>query len=93
MPYRIIVDRRAEKDLKAVRDRTLLARFTHAIDRLAEEPRPVNAHQLRGYDRLWRIKVGDWRICYRIEDDRLVVLVITIAPRGEVYERLARREG
>ncbi len=93
MAYRIIVDRRAGKDLKSVRDRTLLARFTRAIDALAETPRPPGAQQLRGYDRLWRIKIGDWRICYRIEDDRVVIVVVTITPHGEAYERLRRREG
>jgi mRNA interferase RelE/StbE len=33
----------------------------------------------------WRVRVGDWRIVYRIEDGRLVVMVITVAPRGGVY--------
>lgn len=47
-------------------------------------PRPQGCKHLKHVD-LYRLRVGDWRIIYSIEDDKLIVLVIRIAPRGEVY--------
>ena len=93
MSWTVELNRSARKDLKSIRDRTLRRRLTAAMHALATDPRPAGAIRLQGYPTLLRIRVGDWRICYRIEDDRLVVLVITIAPRGEVYDRVSRREG
>ena len=81
MTYRIILERRAEKDFGAVRDMRLKRRIGAAIDGLAEAPRGPGAKQMKGYTGIWRVRVGDWRICYRIEDDRLIVLVITLGPR------------
>jgi mRNA interferase RelE/StbE len=52
---------------------------------LAEDPRGSGSLKLRGSDDVWRVRVSDCRILYRIEDDRLVVLVIKIGHRREVY--------
>ena len=52
---------------------------------LAEAPRPLGGKKLQGYDNLFRIRVGDWRISYAVEDDRLIVLVLEVAPRGDAY--------
>ena len=60
-------------------------RIARRIDRLAAEPRGSGAVMLRGADDVWRARVGDDRILYRVEDERFVVLVIRIAHRGEVY--------
>ena len=56
-----------------------------AIDALADDPRPHGVEKLAGMDDTWRIRVGDYRIIYRILDDRLVVLVIRVGHRREVY--------
>jgi mRNA interferase RelE/StbE len=66
-------------------------RLRTAIDRLEANPRPVGAERLKGLDDLLRIRVGDYRIIYRVIDDRLVVLVIRIGHRREVYRAMARR--
>ncbi len=55
---------------------------------LAEEPRPAGCKKLRGYENLYRLRAGDWRLIYAIEDDQLVVLIIEVAPRGEAYRNL-----
>lgn len=60
---------------------------TH-IDALAERPRPPGAKTLSGHDELWRIRVGAYRIVYTIEDDVLVVLVVRVGHRREVYRHL-----
>lgn len=59
-------------------------RIAQRIDRLAVDPR-VDATKLRGAHDVWRARVGDYRILYAIEDERLVVLVIKIGHRRDVY--------
>jgi mRNA interferase RelE/StbE len=59
-------------------------RVASRIDRLADDPR-AGAVKLRGADDIWRARVGAYRILFRIEDDRLVVLVVRIGHRRDVY--------
>jgi mRNA interferase RelE/StbE len=65
-------------------------RIAPAIDGLASNARPPGAEKLAG-DEAWRIRVGDYRIVYAIEDRVLVVLVLHVGDRREVYRRLRRR--
>lgn len=59
-------------------------RIARRIDRLAEDPRS-GAVKLRGVDDVWRARVGDYRILYQIEDERFVVVVISVGHRRDVY--------
>jgi mRNA interferase RelE/StbE len=63
-------------------------RMDKAILALADNPRPSGCVKLSGPSRLWRIRVGNYRVVYEIEDDRLIVLVIHVAHRREVYRGL-----
>jgi mRNA interferase RelE/StbE len=54
------------------------------IELLADEPRPPAAQPLRGRP-AWRVRVGDYRVIYEIHDDQLLVDVVTLAHRREVY--------
>ena len=81
----------AQRDLRRIRDRTILQRVSSAIEGLANDPWPSGARKLRDVEGIWRIRTGDWRICYTVEADRLIVLILTVARRGDVYERLRRR--
>ena len=65
-------------------ERPIQVRLARRIDRLATDPM-VGAVKLRGADDVWRVRVGDYRVVYRIELDRLVVLIIRIGHRREVY--------
>ena len=58
-----------------------------AVDRLEVDPRPAGVTRLNDPSRVptWRIRVGDHRVIYEIHDDRLLVLVIRIGHRGQVY--------
>ena len=85
MPYTVEILRRAEKALRALTDRKLYLRLRDAIDALAVEPRPHGCSKLSGARNIYRVRVGDHRIVYQIEDDRLLVLVIDIGHRREVY--------
>ena len=58
------------------------------IEALAENPRPPNAELLAGPVNIWRVRAGDYRILYTIKDDVLLVLVLRIGHRREIY-RLA----
>ena len=66
-------------------DRAMQRRIARRINQLAEEPRGAGTVKLRGADDVWRVRVGDYRILYRIEDDALLVLVITVGHRRAVY--------
>ena len=66
-------------------------RLKTAIDRLADNPYPAQVKRLKGPAAVLRIRVGDYRILYRVVEDRLVVLVIRIGHRREVYRAFARR--
>jgi len=58
-----------------------------AIDALAQEARPAGCVKLAGSPDLYRIRVGDYRIVYQIKDNELLVLVLSIGHRREVYRR------
>ena len=60
-------------------------RLTETIEGLESNPRPHGVKKLAGHDNLWRVRVGDYRIIYTIEDDRLLVLVVKLGHRGDVY--------
>ncbi|HEX5040697.1 MAG TPA: type II toxin-antitoxin system RelE/ParE family toxin [Candidatus Limnocylindria bacterium] len=65
-------------------DRAVQRRVARRIDRLAVDPR-ADALKLRGANDIWRARVGDHRLLYRIDDDRLLILVIRIGHGREVY--------
>ena len=60
-------------------------RIVQAIERLGDDPRPAGVVKLAGDDNLWRIRIGDYRVVFEIHDDRLVVLVLRVAHRKDVY--------
>lgn len=64
-----------------------------AIERLGDDPRPHGSAPLRGFSGVRRVRVGNYRICYQVDDGRLIVLVVTISTRDDVYEILRRHLG
>ena len=60
-------------------------RIQAAIELLAESPRPPGAKKLSGGSGDWRVRTGDYRIIYEIHDARLVVLVVAVGHRREIY--------
>jgi mRNA interferase RelE/StbE len=63
-------------------------RIAPFIDALSEDPRPAGAKRLVVGEELWRVRVGIYRVVYAIEDDRLVVLVVKVGHRRDVYRGL-----
>lgn len=84
--WQVVVHRSAKRTLRRL-PKDVVSRISRAIDRLAQDPRPQGSAKLTGFD-LYRIRVGDWRIIYAIEDDKLIVLVLEIGPRGQIYRDL-----
>ena len=81
----------AQSDLRRIRDWTILQRASSAIERLADDPWPSVARKLRAVGEIRRIRAGDERICYTVEADRPIVLILTVAQRGDVCGCLRRR--
>ena len=85
MSYTVEILRRAEKLLRGVTDRKLYRRLREAVDALATEPRPHGSTKLSGTKDIYRVRVGDHRIVYQVIDHRLLVLVVDIGHRREIY--------
>jgi len=60
-------------------------RLEPEIDALADDPRPPGFKKLKGMENLYRIQVGDYRVVYQIRDDALLVLVVRVRHRKDVY--------
>lgn len=85
--WTVIVDRQPKRMLRRL-PVDLLQRIRETIRSLADDPRPPGCKKLAGHADLYRVRVGDWRISYAVEDDRLIVLVVEVAPRGAAYREL-----
>lgn len=86
-PYEVVVRPAVARDLRRLPPATAAA-VRAAIGRLADEPRPQGARALTGRPDLLRVRVGDYRVLYHVEDTRLVVLIVRVAHRRRVYDRL-----
>jgi len=89
MAYRIEVTPRARKDLKALSTRER-QRVADQIDALKTNPRPQSCEKLKGREDFYRIRVGDYRVIYRVEDKVLLILIVRIGDRKEIYEIIRR---
>lgn len=85
MPYQIELSKQARKFLLSVLDKRLRTRLEAEIDALKENPIPAGAKKLKGADALYRVRVGDYRIIYEVNQGQLRVLVVKIGDRKEVY--------
>ena len=84
MAYQVIVKPSAEKAIRKL-DRDTQRRVVGLLTALAEEPRPIGVVKMAGADNLWRVRLGDYGVVYEIHDDRLIVLVVRVAHRKDVY--------
>jgi mRNA interferase RelE/StbE len=90
MRYTITILPQAQNDIRSL-PRKDQRRIVNRIRRLAEDPRPQGARPLRGkrakQEGLWRWRSGDYRIIYKIADRELVVVIVRVGHRKDVYER------
>jgi mRNA interferase RelE/StbE len=83
MTYRIVVERKASKELGRL-PKSVQERLVQAIDSLAETPRPPGCRPVKAAPKgTYRIRIGDYRIIYAVMDEKNIVIIARIALRGE----------
>lgn len=86
MTYRVEFTSSAGRDFSKL-NRAMQQRITAKVNGLADHPRPRGTEKLEGRENRYRIRVGDYRVIYEIQDDVLVVLIVRIGHRRDVYRR------
>jgi mRNA interferase RelE/StbE len=84
--YSVFIKPSAVKEIEALSRKKERQQIMHRIGQLADNPRPPGCQKLSGYDR-YRIRQGNYRIVYGIEDEELVVYVVRVAHRKDVYRK------
>jgi mRNA interferase RelE/StbE len=82
--YKVFIKRSAAKELAAIGSRKDRRRLVETIRSLADDPRPPGCQKLSGSEK-YRVRRGNYRIVYSIQDDRLIVMVVRVAHRRDVY--------
>jgi mRNA interferase RelE/StbE len=83
--YRVVFRKSVARDLRPIPNRDL-RKILATIESLSEEPRPSGIEKLSGQDR-YRIRQGNYRIIYEISDQEVVVVVVKVGHRKDVYQR------
>lgn len=86
MKYRVEVAPAALRQLRKL-DPPARRRIQAAIELLTDQPRPSGAKKLVGGEGEWRVRTGDYRIVYGIHDRVLLILVVAVGHRRDIYER------
>ncbi len=84
--YRVLIEPPAWDAITKLPEREAL-RIFNAIEKLEQEPRPSGVTKLADEDGLYRVRVGSYRVVYDIQDGELLVLVVKVANRREVYKK------
>jgi mRNA interferase RelE/StbE len=87
LAYRIEFAPKAERDFKAL-DGSIRRRMARRIQSLADNPYPQGIKKLEGEDELYRLRVGDYRVLYQVQRQRVVILVVGIGHRRDIYRRI-----
>jgi mRNA interferase RelE/StbE len=82
--YALLIKRSAERDLRRL-PRVLFERVNERILSLRDDPRPHGVRKLSGALEGWRVRVGDYRILYQIDDEAQTVTIVRVRHRREVY--------
>ena len=82
--YRVEISKSAAKDLRGI-DRKWIPRIVATIEMLESDAHPSGCKKLVGSDHTYRLRIGDYRVVYDIHDDTLIVLVVRIRHRRDVY--------
>ncbi len=85
--YEILWKRSAEQDLRKI-DRLQITRIIEVIESLANDPFPSQHRKIQGAERFYRIRVGDYRVIYKVETEAKMIAIYYIRHRREAYRRL-----
>jgi mRNA interferase RelE/StbE len=84
--YSVVIKSSAQKELDVLDD-AVFRRIDRKILALGENPRPAGCKKLKGYKDQWRIRIGEWRVVYLVDDSAKFVSITRVAHRREVYDR------
>jgi mRNA interferase RelE/StbE len=82
--FTVVFARSARKELQSL-DPPVALRVLKSIEALVSSPRPAGARKLEGAIDLWRIRIGEWRVVYRIADRQRLVDIVAVRHRREAY--------
>jgi mRNA interferase RelE/StbE len=82
--YKLTFARSASRELQRL-DPPIARRVLSAIEKLGQNPRPSGCLKLIGSANDWRIRIGDWRVIYAINDEKLIVDIVAIRHRSDAY--------
>lgn len=85
MSYNIIIPKPVQKQLKQL-SQEIYQRVTEKILQLSSEPRPIGVKKLQGFENEYRIRIGDYRVRYEIDDKTLTVIIVSCRHRRNVYK-------
>ena len=85
--YEIQLKREPEKFIRK-QSRKVQIQLISVLRKLQKDPRPAQAKKLSGLDELYRVRAGDYRVVYTIRDKKLLILVVRITHRKDVYKNL-----
>jgi len=83
--YRLSIKASAGKELEAITDKPTLTRLVEKIKSLATQPRPSGSEKLAGRPNLYRVRQGNYRVIYSVDDQSRVVDVVKVGHRRDVY--------
>lgn len=87
LTYSVTFARSARKELESL-SQTIALRILKKIESLPENPRPAGSKKLMGQNFLWRIRIGDYRVIYSIDDTSRLIDITVIRHRSSVYQGL-----
>ena len=83
--YSLSIKPSAAKELQAISDNATLIRLIEKIKSLATQPRPIGSEKLAGRPNLYRVRQGNYRVIYSVDDEKRVVDVVKAGHRRDVY--------
>ena len=84
--YEVLLERRAQRDIKKL-PAEVFHRIIPSIRALAEDPKPPGCRKIAGSKNDWRIRIGEYRVIYEIDENAEAVKVMRVRHRREVYRK------
>ena len=84
MKYKVILTNKAEKQLRKI-DSSIQKRLVKKMEQLVPNPRMIGVKKLKGEDNFYRVREGNYRIIYAIQDTELLIVVINVGHRRDIY--------
>lgn len=86
MSYAVLIPKPVQKQLDDLPD-DVCSRIVEKILSLAEQPRPLGVKKLKGFENEYRVRVGEYRIRYEIDDETSIVVVLHCKHRSDIYRK------